>query len=323
MIRKPSLWLVFAVLLVLAGHQFAVAGTVLVLRGSGKEFEQVVLGINEGLSGEHTCKELIVSDGFSVATLQSRLSELNPVLVVLMDNRSIGLYRDYVSAQPDSGRWLPVIASVGVFVDKEIETIPNACAVTYEVPPVTALVSLRAVLGRDITRVGVVSRAFMSPYLLRQKVYCSNEGINLINIVVPDTLSNPVRTVWRAIRTLAKKERVEALWVPNDNILLTPELIRECWGRVASHYRIPSVVGVEVLVNPLLDFGALGILPDHIALGAQIADRIRVIEAAGWTVEPPLTEPPLSVVKILNYSQMHALFGVDRSVKQIVDKVLE
>jgi hypothetical protein len=84
-----------------------------------------------------------------------------------------------------------------------------------------------------------------------------------------------------------------------------------------------SVVGVEVLVNPALDFGSFAVLPDHYALGSQAAGLLQEIQDAGWKVEDPRVDQPLSVVKILNAKQVRNRVGVKDDKLGEIDKVLE
>jgi hypothetical protein len=65
------------------------------------------------------------------------------------------------------------------------------------------------------------------------------------------------------------------------------------------------------------------VLPDHYALGGQVAGMIQEIEEAGWKVEDPRADQPLSVIKTLNARQMRSCCGLQDDKLGEVDKILE
>ena len=77
----------------------------------------------------------------------------------------------------------------------------------------------------------------------------------------------------RAIRLL--KRDSDALWLLNDDRLLTPQLIADAWlpGLNEKPWR-PTIVGAASLVSSANSLGTFAVLPDHTALGAQAASLV-------------------------------------------------
>ena len=99
--------------------------------------------------------------------------------------------------------------------------------------------------------------------------FCAREGIELVGVLLPNQRKNKVKEISQALKKLLKKDKVDAMWVLNDNILLDAKLMKNAWIPATQKYKIPMMVGVEVLVNPRLNFGTIAILPDHYAFGVQ------------------------------------------------------
>ncbi|MDG5816789.1 hypothetical protein QA601_16955 [Chitinispirillales bacterium ANBcel5] len=294
--------------------------TVLVLRQDGDNFEEVFRGLDDELSFELNVVDIIVSGNTNVNGLSDIIEEHNPKLLVLMDNQVITLYREYLN-NFDIENPLPSVSLMGVMVGDAISEIKNATGISYEIPLVTSLVNLRAVLSEPMKRVGVIYREFLHDFVEENRAYCSNEGIELIDVKIPNNESNLRRTLRNRIRDLIEEDKVDALWIPNDNRLLHPDLLRRVWIPAVRRYDIPVVVGVEILVDPQINLGSFAVLPDHIALGTQAAEMVFNIMDNNWVAQGYRVQPPLAVYLIVNYKHLkskiteEALDGVDRIVK--------
>jgi hypothetical protein len=301
------------------------AGTddpVLVIRPEGREFRQVVSGLRDETSGAFEIFELTVDSTTTVTGLARAVERQRPRAMVLMDNQAIKLHRTWYRRDTAARSAIPVIALMAISVQEAIGGFRNAAAITYEVPILTSIVNLRSIIGRPLRRVGVIHRPLMEGFVRRNAEYCTREHVELINQIVPDDIASRRRRLERSLKQLLAKDDVDALWIPNDNVLLTADLINTVWVPLLKRYRVPVVVGVPVFVQPDLDFGTFAVLPDHVALGAQAADILFDARGNGWNLEHRSVEPPLSVRKIVNRVQAERHFGFTESHTDHVDSCL-
>jgi hypothetical protein len=127
----------------------------------------------------------------------------------------------------------------------------------------------------------------------------------------------------RAVRRL--KERVNVLWILNDDHLLTPRLIAEAWlPALDERPWCPSIVGVSSLVSAKNSFGTFAVLPDHVALGAQAGSLMADIADNDWKIpRGELVQLPLSVMTTIDLVQAKERFELRPEATQQVDRILE
>lgn len=291
----------------------------LVIRTEGKDFEEGVTGIRQETEEDFSVNEMIVSRSTGIGELSGKMAAVSPKLVVLMDNISISLYKKY---QAGSGADVSSVSLMASFADIAIKGIQNAAGIFYEVPIVTSIVNLRALMpGANFRNVGAVYRNFMNPFITINTAYCQKEQINLVSLPIPNK-GNTAAELKKGLEILVQKKNVDALWVLNDSVLINRELLRDVWLPFAQEFKKPIVVGVEVLVQPRFNFGTFAVIPDHVELGAQAAEMIYDIMDNNWQTQG-IVEQPRSVYKILNLEQAKRLFHVDEEQLNIVDKVLK
>jgi putative ABC transport system substrate-binding protein len=127
----------------------------------------------------------------------------------------------------------------------------------------------------------------------------------------------------RALRRL--KDRVDALWILNDDHLLTPRLITEAWvpGLNERPWN-PAIVGAAALVSPEHSFGTFAVLPDHTALGSQAASLMFDIADNGWALpDDSSVQLPLSTTTTVDLVQVRERFRLREDALRQVDRVLE
>src|SRR5690606_33852268 len=104
--------------------------------------------------------------------------------------------------------------------------VPNSTGITYEIPAVSVFVRLRGLTGRPLTSAGVLYRPFLRGFVEHQQKLSRGEGIEFDAIEVSKEPSR--REVITALKELERRE-VNAIWVLNDNGLLTGDLVRGAW----------------------------------------------------------------------------------------------
>ena len=255
-------------------------------------------GMLEELRGDFDLIPKMVSTETSPAALADIIHEEKPQAIVLMNNPTLRTFRQYQVIAPPAQKNIPAIAVLTSFLRETGRGIHNLTGVIYEVPLVTSLVNLRALVEQPIQKIGVLYRPIFESFLLEQRKLCSNEGFQLIGVPVRGHDPSEIRD---SLRTLRKRIEVDAIWVLNDNQLLQRKHLLNGWLPALKGNRTPIVVNVRSLVSKEVSFGTFAVLPDHEALGNQAAQLIASIANKDWVLsQPGKFEYPITVEKVLD-----------------------
>jgi putative ABC transport system substrate-binding protein len=264
---------------------------------------------------------LAVGPETTVADLGSAIQTVAPVCLVLMNNATMNLYRQYQTANP-TAPMPPAVLLMASFVEEVQARLRRATGIAYEVPGVTAFVNLRSVISAPINRVGVIYRPAFQKFVEHQTALAAKEHVDLISVSVP----NDVTAVGlrEALHSLARNSKVDAFWMLNDNELVrNAEFIDDAWSAELSDAKLPLIVGVPNLVEPSSPLGTLAVVPDHEALGLQAANLLFDLSDNNWQVESHPVELPLSVKTVVDVRLVRATFGLRPDVLKHIDKALE
>lgn len=312
--------IVFQLLIILAVSAISAKDVILVIRKDGNDFKDALRGILVELREDFEVKDKVIDKKTDASEIVSEMNAVNPRLVVLMDNTSIALFKRYQQGLKESDPIVPSVSIMGVLVGDAISSLKNASGISYEIPIVTSIVSLRSIIKSPMKKVGILRREYLKEFLDQNKKFCEMEGIEIVEIALPNK-SDKFKTLLRnGLKDLIEQQKVDVLWVPNDNEFLQAEIIKDVWVPAVKKYKIPVVVGVEILVKPQLDFGTFAVLPDHISLGSQVAEMIYDISDNDWKCESNKVDPPLAVYKIINVLQAKKNFKVKDEDLGSVDK---
>jgi putative ABC transport system substrate-binding protein len=262
----------------------------------------------------------IVDRHSTSASLGAQIDSVQPTCVVLMDNPTVRLFRDYQKHR--AGPPLPALVVMASFLEEVRGELANATGVSYEVPGVSAFVNLRAVVQRPVNRVGVVHRPSFRGFIERQKALAAREQITLVSAEVPaDATAAELR---RALRSLRSSGHIDALWVLNDNALLRdPQFMEDAWRPEVGLMGVPVVVGVSTLVSDEARFGTFAVLPDLEALGVQAANVLFELSDNDWKASLHPVELPVSTVTVVNMRQVRGQFGLREGATRRIDKGIE
>lgn len=295
----------------------------LILRNSGKAFEEVVKGIVDDLGDDIIVEDKVLDREVSMNKFADLITDCHPNVLVLMDNYSINLYREYLENQSDSVEIIPSVSLMAVYLDKVIKGLKNATGIQYEVPAVISGVNLRAISKSPIEKIGVVYRKLMEDFYYENKQFCQTENIELVGVQLSNSRRGKATEVQDALKQLFEHEQIDALWVINDNILLDIETIQDVWIPMIEKYEKPVIVGVELLVDSKLNFGTFAVLPDHYALGMQAAGMVFDLLENNRNLSGQSIEQPYSVIKILNLKQAKKVIDIDKNRLNSIDKILK
>jgi hypothetical protein len=311
-------WLV----VVQSGFFYNVNGQILIIRPQGRDFVDAVKGLSDDIGGDTKIFETVLGTSSKDAEIENALQTYSPTAIVLMDNISISYYKRYCKSLKSNSSMPPSIALMGILVGHAISGINNSEAISYEIPVVTSIVNLRLLTGSSVDKVGIVHRELMNELVDQNRPACLREKISIIDKTIPNRSTDTKQLLNKAITALIESD-IDVLWVPNDNILLSPELLAKIWIPIVNKYKKPVIVGIETLASPELNFGIMAVVPDHVALGAQAASLIISARDNNWKVNTGTVEPPISVYKILNMKKAKELFNIKRESCKNIDKILE
>lgn len=260
-----------------------------------------------------------VTDTTKVSDIAREIGSVRPQALVLMGNQPINLYLQYQRQHP--GPFPPAVVVMATFFDEQRALFKNTTGISYEIPGITTFVGLRSFVYRPIRRVGVLYRPLFSNYVRKQAQLAEVEKINLVAVEVSaDPGPYEIR---RALDQLTRRDKVDAIWVLNDNVLLDPALIAKGWLYVLHKSPVAVVVGVASLVDTRLHFGSFAMLPDHGALGLQAANMVFSLADEDWNANGQPVELPLSVQSTVDlpWSRQHLEFREDALER--IDRIVQ
>lgn len=296
--------------------------SILILRNSGEDFSDVVKGIKYECDEDFLISEVVFKNKKEEVNIERIMLQYKPQMVILLNNYAVNLYKKYQKSLPDTAEVVPSIALMSLYVDRVIKGMKSACGISYEIPLLTSLMSLPKSLRDSISSVGVIYRPFLEEFINQNKKYLEKNKTTLIGKSVNASGKELKKQIKAELKNLHKVDNVDAIWVLNDNILLTSSLIRDVWLPFSYKFKKPIIVGVKVLVRKPAELGTFAVLPDHIEMGSQAADVIyRIMENEG---KPTcVIQPPLSVKKVLNLRKAKKIANINEKDLETIDIVVK
>ncbi len=271
------------------------------------------------LNKTYDVSTFVVAPETSVAELGAAIERAAPACLVLMNNTSVRLYREYQRAHRGT-TFPPAVVVMTSFLEDIRHDLVNATGIAYEVPAVTAFVGLRAAIAAPVTRVGVLHGAYSRDFVERQRRLAAQEHVEIVPVEVGGA-DPALKDVRAALRALRNAHHVDALWILNDNRLLKDgRFLLEAWTPGLETLGVPVVVGAEPLVNAQAPFGTFAVLPDHAALGVQAANLILDLADDGWRADEHAIELPLSTISVLDVEQARSRFGLRDGALDHIDR---
>src|SRR5262249_28673937 len=203
---------------------FGRRGTILVLMPETVQTKEVWTGLSDEMKRDFQLVAIRVDTAADVMIISDAIQRERPLAMVLMNNPTVSAYREY-QRQVGGTRFPPAAVVMTSFLDDVQHQIINATGISYEVPLITVMTNLRKLSEKPIDRVGVVRRARHANFVQREAELAIREQIVVTEEAVSASpnASEIKRALWRL------KARVDALWVLNDDRLLSPGLIADGW----------------------------------------------------------------------------------------------
>jgi hypothetical protein len=295
-------------------------GTILVAMPDTAQTREVWTGLSDELGKEHHLVAMRVDGAGAGEAIAEGIRRHQPVGLVLMNNPTVAAYRAYQRAA-GAARFPPAVIVMTSFLSGHVTQVASATGISYEVPLITVVTNLRKVIATPVERVGVIRRAPLHAFVERQAALARREQITVVEQEV-SAEPNSSELGW-ALRRI--KGQVDALWILNDDRLLSPRLIAEGWlPGLDERPFCPSIVGAASLVSSAQSFGTFAVLPDHAALGAQAAGLLYDIGESGWTIAPDAeVQLPLSTTTTVDLVQARRRFSLREDALRQVDHILD
>jgi len=285
------------------------------------DFQDVRRAIVTEVKKNFNISTFMVTAGTTPADLAQAIARTTPACLVLMNNATVALYREYQNTHRND-KMPPAVVVMTSFLEELRGSLKNTTGIAYEVPGVTAFVDLRSVIRAPVRRVGVVYRPRFRAFIDRQKKLAAREQIDLVAAEVGKEVDG--QGLRAALHTLLVNEKVDVLWMLNDNELIkNAQFLDDTWRAEISGARVPLVVGVPNLVDPRTPLGSFAVVPDHEALGLQTANLIFDLEESGWHADEHDVELPLSVKTVADLKQLRDTFGLKEDALRHIDRALE
>jgi hypothetical protein len=301
------------------------APLVLVAMPPSANFQAVRGSLLYELQRDFNVSTLMVTASATADDLGAAIKRQSPACIVLMNNSTVSLYREYqrgLQRSDPSAAFPPSVIVMASFIDELRPTVVNATGIAYEVPGVVALVDLRSVIKAPVRRVGVIYRPSFRQFITRQRDLAEKEQIELVTLEVGEGVyADRLRS---SLHVLLVSQRVDALWMINDNELIkSSEYLDQTWRAELRHARVPVVVGVPNLVNPRTPLGTFAVVPDYGGLGLQAANLIFDLRESGWRADQHPVELPISINTLADVRQVREHFGLKDDALQHIDHPLE
>jgi len=253
--------------------------------------------------------------------LARALNRTAPKCVVVVDNRTLQLYRSLQNFLPQR-EFPPAVVVMTSFLERAIGRLRSATGISYEAPLISSIVTLRELTPTAVRRVGVVHRRMFSSEVAAQAKLAEVEKVQLEAVVVSDEPTP--EQIEDALDRLVVDRQVDAVWVLNDNRLLTPQLLASSWLPVLRFRPVPVVVGVSALVHPDVHFGTVAVIPHHERLGVQAANLVFDLADNDWKLSSSnQVELPLSVSTVVDVEQVVDYFGFRADALAKIDKAVQ
>lgn len=295
---------------------------ILILTPPGELFTSAITGIQEETDDDFVMTVLEISkENEGDGRIERYFESTTPKVIVILGNHLLKLYTKFIQEHKPDISNIPVISIYALDTERAIGHLYNAQGISSQTPMVTAITKFRWIVTSKITTVGVIYRDACEELVLQNTKLCEREGITIRSIKIGDQTKNYKKEISGALKHLIKKEQVDALWVPNDNVILSSELLGGVWIPLLNKTNIPVIVGVEVLVKPELNFGTFAVIPDPKGTGMQAADLIFDLKYNDWRLPETRVYPTLSVYSVLNYKKAAKI--INRNAMNAITKVFE
>jgi putative ABC transport system substrate-binding protein len=296
--------------------------TILVVMSTQLSAERAWVGMKGELSSEYNLAAVRFEDDAPISAMSDAIRRTSPSCIVLMNNSNVRLYARYQKALPPETAYPPAIVVMTSFLQDTVKSLKNATGISYEIPGAVQFVKVRSMIDAPVRKVGVVYRRPFTDFVSEQRRLASRESVELVGSEVSDDPSQD--DVSTALKSLVERDRVDAVWVLNDDTLLSPRMLSSVWLSSSNpRHRMPVIVGAPDLVTKQRPVGTFAIMPDDVALGMQTANLIFDIADEGWRLGERDVSLPISIKTVVDANEIRQRFVFKEGALDGVDKMAQ
>lgn len=276
----------------------------LVVMPLGETFQQAWSGMKSDLGSRYEWRIFDPEIRNAEDSLARLCSTYAPQGLVLMDSRAVALAkrmqkRDSVFAA------LPKFILMTLKAEDVAHGLRGAAGIRFEAPAYAVFTQLRALSGKEFTRIGVFHRRDFSAFVEDSRRLLSREKLELIGKCL-DCDDNGIPSEAEIVKRLGrgmdelKDAGVEVVWMLPDNALVNPATMARFWVPRFRKGKVALVVPLAHLAGKQADLGLFSAYPDYHQLGVQAAQQVVEVLEAGTSPSAIGFEPLISIQTTLN-----------------------
>jgi len=277
---------------------------ILIFYPDAKEFNNAINWTIENEIGEEfNISKHIISKKSTPNSFNNTIKHIMHKVIILYGNRSINYYKKYLKLNPNDST--PIIQLMALKIrENGIPLTYNTTGISYEIPFVTTLTKFRTISKTSINNIGIIYRKHDKKYITENIKYCINENFKIKAIMLKENESSFYykKNIKKALNILINYKNVKTIIIPNDNKLLTTELIKTVWKPITNRSKCIVITGVNTLVSPEINFATYATIPNSNSLGFQTSELIYELKENNWKFRSKRIEPPLAISDILDYN---------------------
>ncbi len=304
--KKNIVMIIF--IMCLCSNAFA-KDLIAIITKKGKDFEDLTKQITTSdLIDKFEFKEIQVTNATTYEEFQKAVKEANPKLMILMDNKSVSLAKEFYEKEKSK---IQSVAIMGLNYKTMLANEKNICGIAYEVPSYTLLTQFKfASEGKKLSNVLSFYRgSVFSEFIKESKERLALEKITLNAVDVEKEGAGDVAGFLssKGMEMAKDANKYDAVYVILDSGLLTPELFGNFWLKSSQESKVPYLVGAESLTSPKMNFAVFGMGPNLQDLASQTVQMVQSILEDGKKCEKIKVEDLIGVNQYWNKKKASSL----------------
>jgi hypothetical protein len=223
------------------------------------------------------------------------IPNIGPKAIVILEKHaksgSLYWFKNYLQSHAPEFSTTAFLFVKDCFLDQSDIYMNNAAGITFLPPVILGVEKLQKQVQKDIRTVGIIHPREMRKMIIDNSESCVLKGVSLIMKSAPDRNSSLFLDAVTDALKIFKKQKVDALWIVEDESLLQLPLVRDVWEPFIAKSGIPTIVNNEAFLAAPWNIGTVCIVPEPQQVSSQIAKKIRELERDNWIVYHPSIDP--------------------------------
>ena len=182
--------------------------------------------------------------------------------------------------------------------------------ISYEAPGVSAFVKLRSLLSKPISKVAVIFHSERKLFVENQTKYAHLETVEIIPKIIDKKITE--QELIRFVKSVSETVNVDAIWVPQDDLILSQTMLENVWGPLAHKSKTPMILSVNRTPKNNNLLSSFVMLPELDSMGLQAAHVLYEIHENNWSIPENMDiAQPLSIVNHVDIDAAKRFFSED------------